>query len=365
MRTDPTGHTTVTKTAILVGAGATLAEALSGRPARKERPPLDASFFALCKLRWLHAQPLARYLNKEYGIDPFGGYRMEEIFNLVYSDAVGADPPPGSSDAFLSLIQMYRDAIAGTTNGLRGTSRGGVGALVRHLLSVDSSRELTFITFNQDVLIEKALDATARTKKYSALRWNIDTTYGMDFKSSATMRPYAPFQRLGPTVPSTPILKLHGSLNWLFKVRSRKSALNSLRTPHGDLFCVVSAGIPPWTSRHVGGKRPVPLLPLIVPPVYDKSSHAQERLQPIWAAAHEALTVADEIIVFGYSFPDTDIAARNALRRAFHLNTKVEHVHIIDVSYESAARIGSIVGAAATSTYHDVATFVRLYRGRS
>ena len=36
------------KTAVVVGAGATLAEALTKRPNRASTPPLDATFFQLC-----------------------------------------------------------------------------------------------------------------------------------------------------------------------------------------------------------------------------------------------------------------------------------------------------------------------------
>jgi hypothetical protein len=354
----------VIKTAVLVGAGATLAEALPSQPSRRSRPPLDATFFDLCALLDLDGgRPLRRYLADQYGIDPGHGYRMEEVFNLVYADAVSATPPSGCLEAYWSLIRMYRDAIRETTNDLEAKSRSGVGALTKQLFRLDPNRSLTFITFNQDLVIEKAMEQLTRTKSYSAIPWNLETAYGMEFSSFGTISGPM-FRRLGNATPSTRVLKLHGSLNWLYKVRSATDAKNSVRAPQGELYCSLSQRIHKSVT-YAGGKRSVPVVPLIVPPVYEKSTHTRDRLHAIWSEAHEALTEADELIVFGYSFPEADIAARAALRRAFHRNRKVDHVHVIDPAPESAARISAMTHAPAVTRYSDVSTFSRFFSSRS
>jgi hypothetical protein len=118
------------KTAILVGAGATLAEALPSQPARKSHPPLDATVFELCRLQHLEGRrPLGRYLSQQYGINPYRSFRMEEVFNLVYADAVSKEPPAGRLEAYWALIRMYRDAIRTTTNRLKRTSGGVAGPI--------------------------------------------------------------------------------------------------------------------------------------------------------------------------------------------------------------------------------------------
>ena len=113
------------KVAILVGAGATLAEALSRRHARDRLPPLDTTFFELCRrARFGVRAPVRGYMTLRYGLDPFqGSFRMEEVFNYIYSDAFSGSPPAGCLDAYWALLQMYRAALARTTNILAGTSR--------------------------------------------------------------------------------------------------------------------------------------------------------------------------------------------------------------------------------------------------
>ncbi|HYP24934.1 MAG TPA: hypothetical protein VEV43_15310, partial [Actinomycetota bacterium] len=67
------------RTVVLVGAGATLAEALPARPPREQLPPLDATFFELCRLARLPGRETVQtYMEDHFGIDPFaGGHTME------------------------------------------------------------------------------------------------------------------------------------------------------------------------------------------------------------------------------------------------------------------------------------------------
>src|SRR5665811_1238550 len=116
----------------LVGAGATLAEALPGHPNQAGTPPLDATFFSVCRHAGIEGMAtLQRYLVTNYGLDPFADAAgMEEVFNIVYADAFSGSPPADCLDAYWALLKMYRDVIQQTTNGLAGRSRAGIGALL-------------------------------------------------------------------------------------------------------------------------------------------------------------------------------------------------------------------------------------------
>lgn len=108
------------KTVIIVGAGATLAEALPSRPQKKLTPPLDKTFFKLIH----EAKPpgvnrLNKYMNDNYGIKPIyrdSEHRMEEIFNYIYSDTFSGNPPQGCLDAYWALLKMYHQAMSDTTD---------------------------------------------------------------------------------------------------------------------------------------------------------------------------------------------------------------------------------------------------------
>lgn len=345
-------------TAILVGAGASLAEALPSRPSRDQCPPLDATFFDLCRLAKLEGREALRsYMDHTFGMDPFSdGYRMEEIFNFVYAEAFSDDVTEECLAAYWGLIRMYAAAIGRTTNPLEGTSRYGVGALFRALLKHDPEDDYAFVTFNQDLVIEKAIDALASTARYSFVPWNLSTTYGVNFSDYLRVGSRPKFNSAGPGAPSIPVLKLHGSLNWFYNVRSGTDPKNSIRSPAGDLHCVTNRSLLTGL-KYTGGSRKVDIIPLVVPPIYEKASRYQSVVGPIWSSARQVFRRADRIVVFGYSFPDADIAARALLRGSFHQNPNVSEVTVIDVSSDVASRIAQLLEADSLHHHRTVPAF--------
>lgn len=100
------------------------------------------------------------------------------------------------------------------------------------------------------------------------------------------------------------ILKLHGSIAW-----HEDSAEATIRVLDND-------GNMKWER-----------IPIIVPPVLDKSQHfAIGRLRAQWANAHLALEQADEIVIVGFSFPATDISCQFLFKSALKSRDKVRVV---------------------------------------
>lgn len=342
------------KIAVLVGAGATLAEALPSRPVRDRRPPLDATFFRLCEDAELTgSRDLRSYMRGAYGIDPYDDdYTMEEVFNFIYSDAYSHEPPDGCIEAYWSLLRMYAAAIARSTNQLDGNSRYGVGAVLKSLWRSEQIDEISFITFNQDLVIEKAIEhAVTYYQKYSDIPWNIETTYGLELNFTRLRENAQTFT--ATSSQSIPIFKLHGSLNWTHTVRSEADPKNAIRTPSGDLHCVNDQRLY-QKLRYAGGDRAVHTIPFLVPPIYAKSSRKEEVVAPLWAEASKAMSESDYLIIFGYSFPESDIDALSLLRRSYHNNDDLDEVIVIDRDPEVAAKIGELTEASAVSYYNDV-----------
>jgi hypothetical protein len=344
---------------IVVGAGATLAEALPSHPPRSRRPPLDTTFFQLCRLAGLEGRAAVRgFLQDSFGIDPFSGeHRMEEVFNYLYSQAFAQNPEPQCLEAYWALIRMYWLALTRTTNGLRGNSRYGVGAVLRHIWRTYRGCRMTFITFNQDLVIEKALTKAVETWRYSGIPWSIFSCYEVPFAEFVIdpneRRRVFPGRR---NEDSVKVLKLHGSLNWVYTVRSGQDPKNSLRHPRTPLRCVVNQRV--RADRRVTVRSTSrDLVPLIVPPIYEKTSMYSQAVGHLWGMADQEIRSADSLIVFGYSFPEADFAARTLLRSAFHHNSQLDSVSVIDISPDVAARISTILRPQTMRHYRTVPAF--------
>lgn len=340
----------------LVGAGATLAAALPSRPSRGRTPPLDRTFLELCRIaRFDGRATIRRYMVENYGIEPFSGsYRMEEVFNYLYSDVFTDPPPPGALDAYWLLMRMYASAIARTTNWIPSASRSGISGLLRRVWLADRPSKVTFITFNQDLLIEKALNAAAQTNRYGSIPWDILRCYPMRFRGFLHSANEVSLSHRGD--PSVSVLKLHGSLNWFYRARSAQDAKNSIRKPAPGLYCLTNQRVLS-DLRYREKTRLLHLLPLVVPPIYEKGPQYRQLLRTIWRRAGEAIERADRLVVFGYSFPDADFAARSLLRRSFHRNSLAREVTVIDTSPAIAGRISALLGATNLHYVKDVESF--------
>jgi hypothetical protein len=77
----------------------------------------------------------------------------------------------------------------------------------------------------------------------------------------------------------------------------------------------------------------------------------------VWSNADRAIRSAEELIVFGYSFPEADFAARSLLRSAFHGNNLVKSVTVIDVSFDIAARVATMLDVDSLHHFKSVPAF--------
>ncbi len=350
---------TGTKTVLVIGAGATVAQAKPSKPSRTKMPPLDATFFGLCRSAGVsELDSVGDYMEQTYGLDiGEDGVRMEEVFNHIYSDALSQHPPSGCLAAYWALLRMYARVLGDTTNPLKATGRSGVYALVSKLLKDEADQTIAFVTFNQDLMIEKALEALANTKQHKGIPWDIALAYQMAFGATTAVRSVrSNFQSGGGR--SYSILKLHGSLNWFYRVRSGTDPANALRSPNKELHCVMAVSIRPTLKFPVKGGGGYKVgIPLIIPPIYEKASRYMATVAPLWDSASGLLQKADRIVVFGYSFPETDFASRALFRRALHMAMSIKELSVIDPNPEIAARIARNVNARAVRYFRDVPAY--------
>lgn len=360
-------------TAIVVGAGASLAQAKHYHPSDPlHHPPLDLDFFQKARrvaktkpgkdLNSAIADLLVEVTASDEFDDPFDdpSISMEQYFADVFYevDAAGGDL---AFRVYLNLVRVYSQLLAATTNWIALKPSGGpIGQLLASEVSMlNSEDEVTVITFNQDLIIENVLDYL----RPSVGEWCLQSLYG----ESGFVEVRAKGANVFPLHVSgcehyarVRLLKLHGSMNWGLASKDSKAAAEEL-FPTTEMPVYVHDGREiSGTVRRVGsGSKARYLHPLVVPPIYDK--HRITRLPLIdaqWSKARAALETADRILLVGYSMPDADILAQQLLRRAFAANDGVQVVWVINPDAGIALRLNRRLKNKGLHLYEDFDSFL-------
>ena len=158
-------------------------------------------------------------------------------------------------------------------------------------------RRSTIVTFNYDLLVEEALS-----------RLGVDFSYGIE-PACRILAPADKF-RLSPGAQLN-LLKLHGSLNWT-------------RVASPTIFCDY-AGVR-------ATKRP----PLVIPPTWNKVFG--KLFTNVWAGAVQAISTATNIVILGFSAPETDQHFRYLMSAGLRNNISLRAVHVVDIDSGDAFR---------------------------
>ena len=159
-------------------------------------------------------------------------------------------------------------------------------------------KESICITFNYDLLLENLLSRTSYDNDFLVSDFNF-----VDYKYKNYYRIHLENFNVGDYLDNdntsdVSVLKLHGSVNWIYKSNS---------TPDKILFNATTKNysVPEGYS------------PYIVPPVNDKTCfYNNAYLNQLWYKAKEALEMADNIYIIGYSFPKTDLSSEFLMKFA-------------------------------------------------
>ena len=366
---------------LLLGAGASKSYTESPTGCRM---PVAADFFStffdleLASNPWVLRDGLIYYLQRMRGInDPdrylLSGIDIEAIHSELALQLAEYMSMPKSferlvvSKAYIQLIFLFSATLNEIANGPVSQSHMD---LARNLGPRD-----VVITFNWDILMERALRSNNS--------WRVDYGYGV--------QPYRIFRDTWeyPNTPNaetgTKILKLHGSTNWLTAHPTNED--NELVLTHGlpenSLFVFEQATVPyathagrfmkgygpltygyyppnlqdvpgrkvpdgyvlvqmhqnfPWMPKGEGDSSGLVSMPLIIPPVREKTyDFFGDLFSNIWQQAQDAIEACDEIVVIGYSFPRTDLRSHALFVQAFLRRKSIPRVYIIDPSPKRVA----------------------------
>jgi hypothetical protein len=364
-------------TVVIVGAGGSLAQAVSYRPVwSTEHPPLDGNFFGKASsLR--NTTPIRTgvdNLRAAIGAvpeiyDPWDreSVTMEQFFaDVYYSVATGGASSPALS-VFIDTLRLYRRVLVQTTRWMTAQTRtaGALDRLIRYERD-RASGELTVITFNHDLVLE----SVASRIRGAADQWCLRSLYGdVDLRNLnwRTGARYANHHAACSHSPPFELLKLHGSLNWFLRTQRSAPDLGTLFPPRRTERVIYVANrrdiqIDPRLSASARpGGRSWYLWPLVVPPIYDKQRvTGMALLQQVWDRAQNRIEAADRLVLFGYSVPDADVLARQMLRTAVRGNAAISCVECINPDASVVLKLRNVLNVPSVRLYEDVPTYLKL-----
>src|SRR5262245_40957241 len=289
-------------TIIILGAGASaeagapvmsnfmdVARRLARTPgAEIDREAFERVFNAIAELQTVYAKANIDTDNIEA---VFAAFEMGRLFGRIGS--LSAEAVDGLPNDMRTLIVQTLETemalkTAGSYQAIRVEPPVAYARLLQTLkpLIEQSNNHLAFITFNYDLALDYAL--------YSAC-----------VRIDYCLRPQ-------PTPPWVPVMKLHGSINWVACTGCQVAAyslpeyFNKYRwhpsEPGQPVTLSVSSHLDdPFHECSVARET----VPLLVTPTWSKAEH-HKRVENVWRHAARHLSEARQILVVGYSLPETD-----------------------------------------------------------
>lgn len=349
------------KVVFVLGAGATLSDVV-GRP-RKEQPPLDSGFFRIARVGHPNLTgEVAAYMKSVYDDDVYAPEfdSLERVMGQIYTDTFNEGLGDQARKVFRALLKLFNRRVADTTNNIGPTRQRWLYRMLAGFLAAGVlPGDITVITYNQDLQVEKTLCLLSERKKWQGLSpqiFNFPNCYclGPHELTLPTRGNAELFDETEPVDGCIRVLKLHGSLNWFSTHTSPTPTQNAMFNPNRKLRITRRRIVSP--SMTMTKKRATYALPIVVPPVTHKSSVLHNDLRPVWKAAEDALDEADELIVFGYSCPPLDLESANQLKRS---QVKSEAtVSVVDPNGQIAARYIDLLNPASLAFYKSAKVFM-------
>lgn len=347
------------RTAIVLGAGATLAQAhnLHDAGIAGELPPLDVTFFdRLVDLNVKASPTLRDYAVDVLGVNPFMSHtpkpRMEEFFKHTFYDFISETTKEGpQARIYGELVAMYRSLLLRTTNWIGShADEGPVPELIA--AAAETADHVDILTFNYDLVVENALAELREARG----RWCLRHGYGhfaakRHFTFQKDAETFDDPQSCRHTRPIR-VYKLHGSLNWYVDTESTIPDAAVLRGERetGQRIRVTRRREVPRRLRH-GGRSSWPVL---IPPVYAKQPFIRNFMAPVWQDARRALGSCDRLIFYGYSIPTLDIEAEKEFQRAIAHNPRLRYIEVVNPDPGAATRYATALARVSVRWHADI-----------
>ena len=178
--------------------------------------------------------------------------------------------------------------------------------LVDRLKNEGSLRETAFLSLNYDIIIDNVL-----VDLYE--EHHLD--YGIDFINFERKRDWKRPDKNKAVL----LLKIHGSLNWLYCPTCN----------HIELTPRKKEAIKAFYKAKKCSECKTPMEPVIIPPTFYKEM-TNPFIQKVFLKADKVLRSAERIFICGYSFPDADLHIKYLLKRAEQFRGETPDIYVIN-----------------------------------
>lgn len=309
------------ETVYILGAGASHSVTRQSNTISNKQAPLDNDFcktiieLNVAKPKWVN-ESVSFIRNAWKDHQPMSSYGLEQAIihqlgHMEFIDAIHARRSQGNvskRDYLNNLAHLICFVLSKAKEG----GKTPYERFVRHAfpkiaLAKQNNR---IITFNYDCLLEKHLLARfpAQAVYFDRLR---------DSRDAADRR----MERYSDPL----VVKLHGSSNWHVTTDDYERIINGGYDPLDPKRHFIEKV---WIDSNFKPSPKDDVSPLIIPPLSNKPITRIELFAFLWTRAYEYLFKAKEIVVCGYSLPQTDNLA-NSLFSNFK-NSRLERVTVID-----------------------------------
>ena len=187
--------------------------------------------------------------------------------------------------------------------------------VLNNLLRYIVNNKVTCITLNYDLLLEKLLNDSQKPLNKSI---DFENLYNLPLRELTPKGSFRVVEEgsldsiVRKDLPE--IIKLHGSINW-----------GSVGLTANDIVYYIADDDEDYKKSS--------LQTFIVPPVLDKTQlYLNHVLRTAWQRAFNSLKDADNIYIYGFSLPFTDLSVRFLFQSALIYNCKKPNIYVINTA---------------------------------
>lgn len=229
--------------------------------------------------------------------------------NLPYKTPVQVSADEALYKDITSKLAKYFKQLRSDYN--IDTNKQSIKQFAQYILN----NKCSCITLNYDLILEDLLYKNT-PQEYQDANKNFSIFYKIPITNLQNRIPvsyggYASFNTDFDRAQMPEIIKLHGSINWLY---SGLSMSDPVYSETGDEADYLKSG----------------LINFIVPPVLDKQSQYNNVIiKSLWTKAFNAIENARNIYIYGFSFPQTDYSIRFLFQSALRNNPFCK-IHVVN-----------------------------------
>ena len=359
---------------IVAGAGSTYSDVLYST-SEAFYPPLAKGFFGQCRKAEVFGKVINTLhdgLKAVHNLDIFEAEDddLEQVFVKVYSDIhINRDSriSKASVKLFLALTELiYLRLLATTTHTLNPPQSSNIGRIIaRYLEQPLKPQQICVLTFNYDTYIERVLHAISRKEKYKSNAQEIfdfPRFYGLGKEYTMAIPQSSDVEVFQRSVPpkiknKLMLLKLHGSLNWFSSYSPQDTpSVSDILDPTRKIRVLSRVQVPVNVKppNELGEKA----YPIIIPPIQGKGAILHDSIKHSWKLAGEKLSAATEVVMFGYSLPQTDYEAIHLFENTIGKGARCRKISLINPDPLVVSRLGNILKKVPVTVYQDTQKFL-------